>query len=86
MPICGSSVLAFSFIRGYPLCKAKMTSVRIQRTPNQVLLVVCRFRFFLLPTYLRVFGNIYHILERWKHTNEKNPSQEPFASEHDVSL
>ena len=42
------------------------------------------FSLFLLPTYPRVFKNIYHILERQKHTNEKNPSQEPSASEQSV--
>ena len=86
MPICGSSELAYFYFRDYSLHKAKMTLVRLQRTPNQVYLVVCRFRFFFLPFYLRVFGNIYFILERWKHTNEKNPSQEPYASEKPVFL
>ena len=59
MPICGSSVLAYFYFRGYFPTQSENDIGSHPANAKPSLLVECRFRFFFLPTYLRVFGNIY---------------------------
>ena len=79
MPICGSSELAFLFQGLFPTQSENDIGSHPANAKPSLFdgMSFSLFLFAILPT--GIWKYIFY-LERWKHTNEKNPSQEPHAS------